>query len=424
MTLNPLRFIILTPLALLIIGAGALPWYEQLNRERVWAGEPLPTFFFRLPLMSKPQAAMAYRWLRGKDYDSQQLEQQMARALEARPLYPDNWLLAARIKHKLGGETEAAVLAEHAQSLGPTRGYLLWDLAMFWLAYPDQEKSISVLHDYLLARPHDVRKVLLLAYRLSDDKAALLDKLIPAHPATGFDLDDDFYAARVLKTGLQLKNTEMATLAWARIHERDIKDNPNAGVIRAYLQFLISRNDKEAALGVWRDMHPEAPDPGGVMNAGFENELLGYGFGWRADQKEGVTFERSFDHSLEGNYSLKISLDGTQNINLYRPGITLAVDGGRRYMLSVFWKGEQITTRSNPFFEIVYKDDDKTKTVRSKPQRGSWNWRRVEMSFEVPENTHFIELRLRRWRTEALDKLISGTVYIDDVRLIEVNDER
>jgi len=415
-----LRFLILAPLALAIVAAGALPWYEQLNRERVWAGGSPPAFFFSLPLMSRPQAAMVFRWLQGEDFDTQQLEYQMKSALKARPLNPDNWLLAARLKHRLGKTDEAAQLAEHAQTLGPTRGKLLWDLAMFWLAYPDQDKAISLLHDYLLARPHDVRKVIFLAYRLEDDKAKLLDKLIPAQLAPGYDFDDDFYAAKILQTALSLKNAEMAAVAWQRIEHREIRNNPNARVIKAYQAFLIHQGMTQPALSVWHDMHPELDAPSGVMNGSFEHELLGYGFGWRSTKQEGAEFERSFNHAVEGNYSLKIHFDGQQNINLYRPGITLPVKSGRSYLLTAYWKGEQITTRSNPFFEIVYKQGEKTHTVRSKPQRGDWNWQRIEMVLDVPEGTHFVELRLRRWRTEALDKLISGTLYIDDVKLTEL----
>jgi len=412
-----MRFIIFLPLGLVLLTIGALPWVEQNNLEKVWAGKPLPAFFYTLPFMDKPQAALAYRWLQGEYLDDRLVEQQIERALVARPLHPDNWLLAARVKQKLGKSSEAQALAEHAYSLGPTRAYLLWNLAMFWLTIPDQNKTIALLHDYLLAKPHDVERVLLLAYRFNDNKAALLETLIPKQPAAGYDYDEDFYAARILRTGLKLKNAEMASLAWNKFKNRSLSNNPNAGVIKAYLNFLIAQNDKSGSFAVWHAVHPDRPLELGVMNAGFEHKLLGYGFGWRTDQKQGVDFERSFDQAVEGDYSLKISLDGTENTNLYRPGITLPVDGGLRYQLSVYWKGEQITTRSNPFFEIVYKQGDKTQTVRSEPRRGSWNWQRVDMAFEVPEGVNFIEFRLRRWQTNALDKLISGTVYIDDVRL-------
>ncbi|MEE9448170.1 MAG: hypothetical protein V3V09_09435, partial [Arenicellales bacterium] len=118
---------------------------------------------------------------------------------------------------------------------------------------------------------------------------------------------------------------------------------------------------------------------------------------------------------------LKVALDGTENINLHRPTITVPVEEGAQYRLSVYWKGEQITTRTNPFFELYFKDGEKTKTIRSKQKRGSWNWQRINMGFDVPMGTHFVNLRLRRHSTQSLDKLISGTIYLDDVQLTRYN---
>ena len=417
------RYLFITPIVLAIIAAGALQWYEQINLDKILVGKAPSELVYRLPFIDKPQTLMAYRWLQGGSLvghlEDEFVEEQIERALIARPLYPDNWLMAARVKHKLGKTSEATEMAEHALALGRTRGYLLWDLAMFWLAFPDQDKAITLLHDYLLARPYDVQKVLFLAYRFKQDKAALLESLVPYRPDPGYELDSDFYVARVLQTGTRIKNVELAGLAWKRFESRDLHDNTNAPVIKSYLDFLIQQGDKQTAFAVWRDMHPGKQLEAGVTNAGFEDELSGYGFGWRSNAIKGVEFERSSDEAVEGNYSFKVSMDGSENVNLYRPSITLPVEGGKSYLLSVYWKGEQVSTRSNPFFEILYQQDAKTKAVRSEPKRKTWDWQRVEMSFEVPEETGFVELRLRRWKTEALDKLISGTVYIDDVQLIE-----
>ena len=371
--------------------------------------------------MEKPQARMAFRWLQGEELDPELVEKQIERALLARPLYPDNWLLAARVKYRLGKLDEATRLAEHAHSLGPTRAHLLWDLAMFWMGFPDQHKTIALLHDYLLAAPQNVRKVVFVAYRLEQDKAALLTKLIPEQLAPGYDMDEDYYAARLLRTALRLNNPEMADLAWQRFKIRLIEDNPNATVIKSYLHFLIAQNDKVAAFNLWQQTQTQRMPAEGLMNPSFENELLGYGFGWRVRPTKGVTFERSFEQSVDGNFSLKISFDGSRNINLYRSHITIPVEGGVRYILSVYWMGENITTRSNPFFQIVYKQNKKTKVVRrSQPERGSWSWRRVDMEFETPEEVNFILFSVRRWPTQALDKLISGNLYIDGVHLTRI----
>jgi hypothetical protein len=65
----------------------------------------------------------------------------------------------------------------------------------------------------------------------------------------------------------------------------------------------------------------------------------------------------------------------------------------------------------------LFQQDGKTKAVRSEPKRKSWGWQPVNMTFEVPPETNFVELRLRRWTSKDLDKLISGTVYFDDIQL-------
>lgn len=408
-------------ISVLIITAGALPWVEKQNAIKAQQGKIPSDFLLNLPFAEKPQATMANLWLHGGEINVKFMEQQLERAVKARPLYPNNWLLLAKVKFKLGLHDEAARLAEYTQTLAPTRSYILWNLAMFWLSYPDQEKAISLLHDYLLAKPQDVYKVMLVAYRLDADKERLLDKLIPKSVAQGYTYDQDYYQAKVLHSALRLKNLTLAHFSWSKITNKLLDENPHASTIKRYLRALIANNEKKRAQSVWHEIQLTSLQDDDVFNHSFEGKLLNYGFGWQVRKRKGAQFERSYDNAIEGNYSLKINLDGTENINLYYPVISIPVEQGKRYQLSLYWKGEGITTRANPFIEVYFKDEDKNKYIHSEKKRGSWHWTRVVLDFDVPMETHFITLRLRRRPTKALDKLISGVIYLDDVQLKRYN---
>lgn len=56
----------------------------------------------------------------------------------------------------------------------------------------------------------------------------------------------------------------------------------------------------------------------------------------------------------------------------------------------------------------------------TKPLAGTNDWTKVSMELQIPENCEGLIVRIRRIKRDKFDKFISGTAWIDDVRLIDL----
>jgi hypothetical protein len=79
----------------------------------------------------------------------------------------------------------------------------------------------------------------------------------------------------------------------------------------------------------------------------------------------------------------------------------------------------EITTRNGISWE-VYCYPTGSMTKATEPLTETAGWKRVELSFHTPSDCKSILLRLRRYKSPKLDRYISGTAWIDDVKLSKV----
>jgi len=55
--------------------------------------------------------------------------------------------------------------------------------------------------------------------------------------------------------------------------------------------------------------------------------------------------------------------------------------------------------------------------ARSDPRRASWPWAPFSIEFDAPEGVNLLTLRLRRNKTDALDNLLSGSIWLDGIEI-------
>ena len=155
-----------------------------------------------------------------------------------------------------------------------------------------------------------------------------------------------------------------------------------------------------------------------MTNGGFEKEkILGGGFDWRIEKAPGV--EISFDSSIvwEGKRSLKIVFNGKENVEFAHVHQFVSLNPNTEYLLKAHLKTRGITTKSGLKIEIsglgsgFHKESD--------PLIGDNDWRELVIPFRTPAQCRGGRVGVRRNRTEKFDRFISGTVWIDNVRLIE-----
>ena len=154
------------------------------------------------------------------------------------------------------------------------------------------------------------------------------------------------------------------------------------------------------------------------MNGGFEKEkLLGGGFDWKIQQVPGA--EISFDRTVafEGKQSLKISFSGKENVDFSHVFQYVPLKPNHKYLLKAEVKTKSLTTKSGIKLEVI--GIGPALYEASEPLTGDSDWREVTVPFRTPSQSRGGMIRFRRERTDKYDRFISGTVWIDDVRITE-----
>jgi hypothetical protein len=86
-------------------------------------------------------------------------------------------------------------------------------------------------------------------------------------------------------------------------------------------------------------------------------------------------------------------------------------------MLRAHLRTEAVTTKSGLKIEI--SGIGPGFYVASEPLIGDNEWKEMTVAFRTPAKSQGGLVRVRRGKTDKFDRLISGTVWIDNIRLIE-----
>lgn len=400
---------------LIVILCGSLPYLEKTQIGR-W-NKQAPNSLIKLlnPVFDQPQRAFVESWLLGQKADSAMVLEAAQQATDARPLSGLNWFNRAKVEYRIGDKQLASRYALHAETLAPTRAQHLWNLAMYWLKAGDVQQYFRLIRTYLLAKPNDVNKVLTLSSRLQQDPNRLLSSIFPEIQL--LPKQKDHYLFQIIRFAISSKNQPLAEVAWEKISNKTYAGSSNQRVTKAYMQFLISNGFVHEARQLSKQTLEEKSPFERIYNNGFEQRLKNFGFSWFTRNINGGRIERDSYNKVEGDYSLSVVFDGTENMNLYAPYITISVEPDIEYQITAFWKGNAVTTRSNPYIEVHSLGAEKNVQVRSAAKRGSWDWQRVKLRLKMPNDSSLLKIRLRRNKTSALDKNISGKIWLDDFKI-------
>lgn len=394
-----------------VVYAGLLPWREGKLVERIDRGAVALESKDLLPYAEQPGRRLARRWVAGSPGSAADAEFQIRESINNRPLYAPSWLDLAEVSLKQGKRDDAKKYVETATALWPNRRLLLWEAAMLWIRLGERSKALHTLRAYLRSRPNHLQRVAVLAARLEPDPEKMIHAIVPEEPP--FGKGEDYYLQRLLYYALRQGNMPLAAAAWSGLLDKTLE---NKKIVGAYINFLINEKERDRAVAVW-----EGAGGGRAMetivNGGFEEELAQAGFGWIARDVEGAKWERDDEIAYQGRYSLRIDFNGKENVSYRHLWQLVPAEPGARYRLRGQWRGAYVTTRSNPYFQMYSVGAEKNRSARCESKRLTWGWQPFEMNLTVPEDARFLKVRLRRNKTEALDNLISGTIWLDEIGL-------
>jgi hypothetical protein len=190
---------------------------------------------------------------------------------------------------------------------------------------------------------------------------------------------------------------------------------------------LIGQNHVEDAQRVWRQALRASSwpqDEGGtsslIFNGGFEHDLLNGGFDWREAPVPGASF--SFDTSVvhTGTRALRITFDGSANLDFQNLRQFLVVDPRHRYHFAAYLRTQAISTDSGIRFAIYDASRPSALQIITSDLVGTHSWSLVETELTTGPETRLLTIVLQRVPSWKFDNKLRGTVWVDDVSLVPV----
>lgn len=341
---------------------------------------------------------------------SQDIAALYAASLRDRPLHAPTWLDYADWLKTRGEIEQAARLVDQGRALWPGRPRLLWRAALLQLELGDFERAFDALRDYWAVEPGDGVRALGLMRRLRPEPETLADAARTAW-ASGVT-EPLVYQRQVLALASGTGDQVLAAALWARLDDTARAED---SLLFPYLRLLRDGRHYDTLDRVWEQVTGAPP---GLYNGNFERPLMNGGLGWRYRAAgNGFRVDRRQERAFGDSHAIRIEFTGTHNVNFHHLSQLMRVRPGQPYRLSGYWAGHELTTRSGVFVELYTVDSEQRARVRLEPRWGTWTRERFELDIEVPETAYLLAVRVRRQATDALDKFISGTLWLDDLML-------
>ena len=335
-------------------------------------------------------------------------EGELLKALRRDPNSPDRWCDAGDGFLKSGEWNRAEYCFARARALGPHIPPILMRVS-------DSYFRLHQIEQALEQRAHVLRDTGTYDELIFDSYRTMK---IPASVVLAHGLPEDPRAGRAyLRYLMGLDESRDAAEAWKWNVGHGYGDE---GLANDYLGFLVQQQEYVAAAQAWArylgPRHDGYLESNWIFNGEFENEFSGSPFDWRIDELEDVEVSRDVQTVHSGAHSLRIRFEGKENVNYSHVSQTAFVKPGR-YYFEAYVRTEQLTTDEGIGFHIFDPATSSRLDVRTARLTGTNDWRKIEQIFDVPPQTRLIQIQVVRQPSLKFDNDISGTVWIDTVKL-------
>ena len=188
--------------------------------------------------------------------------------------------------------------------------------------------------------------------------------------------------------------------------------------------FLLGEQRHQDAVAAWR-LYGVTQDrsywqPNRIFNGSFESEPTQSAFDWRLHQNQGVQIGLDSSIRAVGRRSLRFHFDRTKNVGPVGVEQLLYVTEGRYKLRAAVRttglstdRGLYLRLRSNPSASV---------DVTTPEVRNAGDWQVVTAVAAIPASGAMLTLSIERSPSLRFDSLIQGTVWIDDVTLIPLDE--
>jgi tetratricopeptide (TPR) repeat protein len=345
-------------------------------------------------------------------------EEHFRRATHLDPYDPQTWLDLAAAMEFQGRVGEAEACLRRVHLLAPNLPAYQWPIANFYLLQGNTDEAFQHFRVVLAGTAQYDSNVFSLAWKATDDAEKIFQQLIPERVTTEFSY---------LNFLLSQRRLDEAQAVWKRIVAGGEEFSPDRS--SPYIDSLVGARRVKEAYQVWTDLQKRGlirysslpSEKNLVSNGDFEDELLNFGFAWRIVPLEGVYAGPDTSTYHSPSHAFLIQFSGKQNLFYQHVFQYVKVSPGQSYRLQAFMKTEGITTDSGPRLEVYDPYNTTALDKLTDDLTGtSDGWIPLLLDFAAGPKTELVVVRLTRLPSKKFDNLISGKVWLDDVRLTPV----
>ncbi|WP_018290115.1 hypothetical protein [Verrucomicrobium sp. 3C] len=320
------------------------------------------------------------------------------------PLQPERWLALAQERANQGRLDEGkAMLAECRREAGPVSSIRL-KAATLAIELGELRTAFRDLRLVFRYDPDLRRQAAYIAKATWGKEGAL--RLVPTK--------DSRLLAAYFDLALKEQWLGEAAQLWARA-ERERKPFDTA-LSRRYVEALWEAGQLSDARKAWENLYPGG---GIVSNGGFEQELVGWGFGWRTKRQNGVGVRRDQEQASAGKTSLRIRLSGlaVESDHVFVEQ-TVLLTPGHRYELRAKGKAEELTSSSGLVLEVC---DAETGTVWATTPvlGGTTDWSELAVPVDVPSDGGPALLQIKWKGTSEWEPPTYGMAWFDEMEIVD-----
>jgi hypothetical protein len=191
-----------------------------------------------------------------------------------------------------------------------------------------------------------------------------------------------------------------------------------------YTDFLIHKLRFDPAAQAWarhyRGRGYECVGPSCVFNGDFEHEPVAGPFDWRFNTTNGIKAERDANTRYEGQHSLRLDFTANDNPDFRQVSERIALQPGA-WRLEGYVRTSAITSDEGIRLRLDGWAGPANLHVETPAVLGTETWKRLAVEFQVPEKIHEGEVSIARRKSLRIDNQLSGTAWIDSVRLTKLH---
>jgi tetratricopeptide (TPR) repeat protein len=318
------------------------------------------------------------------------------------------WLELSRTYRRKGNRDREKDALQHAIIASPANPDVAWDAANFYWSIGENSKALREFRVVLENDPYLPPAALNACWRIEPDVKALLRDVVPRNA--------DIYST-FLEFLISKNEPDAAARVWNEMIElhRDV----DRRYVFEYVRYLISRRQVAGARQAWEqssnfcDLSAYQPSPGNrVVNGDFMLPVLNGGFDWTYEKLSDVSLSLDPTEPHSGHRSLSIIFDsrGIEDAGIRQ---LIPVEPNTKYDFSAYFKTQSLEGAGGPRF-VLEDQFTGTNYFASGELKDADIWKQVEGTFSTGADTSLLLLRVQR---VPAGNAIRGKLWIADVRL-------